>query len=285
MRVNVWRRGVAAAAAVVGAVACGGRQSTNAAPPPTLQDISLATITVSRGRDRTPDADAPGAVPRAVQQALFARHTAVLQCYESVIHQTADATGRLAMTATFSGDGAVQRVDSRPEDGASGINAMHGCVEDAVHAARMETPWPAGVRVRWTYAFANTPIDIRVSTPEAVGPRRGARRAAPASADGGVPATPTGVLTEGEVLEVVRGGGDRLSRCYATLLRGHANAAGNVTLNFNVGADGAVSEATTSDVADGLASMNDCLTGFAGTLQFRGTGTGANVHLPMTFAR
>jgi hypothetical protein len=257
--------------------------------------VSFEAATVHPSDTAAPEGESPpGAAPvaAAARRALDERHTAVAQCYATLLRTSAEAVGRIAVELLIAGDGHVERVNARTE-GEGGIGNARVCVETAVRAIHMTGVPANGVRIRRSYSFVNPPVELTVADPITVNPpRRGApaRSAAMAgSAAASSSSAPvegaTGPLTLGEITPVLTAHASDLSACYATALRSARGAAGSATLVVTVGGDGAVSAAQLQSDTPALASMNECAGTAARAWHFRASGTGATIHVPLAFAR
>lgn len=271
------------------AAACGGAPSLRTLPPsPQPEDISLETATVARGRIAPEGSNTQGDTSTAAKAraALDAVHAHLLACYESTLHQIPEALGRLHVDVAFGPNGAVQRVQARPDQGATGLGVMRGCVEDALRRARMTSAPPAGARVRRSYSFINPPVEITVQQGMVVTPRRPSSTVRP-SATGAQPGggAVAGPLTAAEVEATVQGAAPALSACFSSFLRANRNAQGDFGVDMHVAPDGTVIEATAgvSDVS--LEGISDCVLSAMRALRFRASGSPATVHYTLRFQR
>ncbi len=277
-------------------LACGAPQHHDPAPVAAgAEELSFEATTIHPGDTEAPEAPPSGSpLAQSARRALDGRHGAVAQCYATTLRTTPDAVGRIAAEITVTSDGHVERVSARTE-GEGGIGNARVCVEGALRGFEVTNVPAAGLRIRRSYSFVNPAVELSIAAPLAITPPRpappaGRRRAAaasppPSAAPSGPPEGATGPLTVAELTAALEGHTTELSTCYATALRTARTAAGTATLNLTVGGDGAVTAAELTSEAPAVAAMSECVGTAMRAIHLRASGTGATVHVPVTYAR
>ncbi|MEI8255216.1 MAG: hypothetical protein WCJ30_06030 [Deltaproteobacteria bacterium] len=275
--------------------ACGAPQHNEPAPVAAgAEELSFEATTIHPGDTEAPEAPPSGSpLAQSARRGLDGRHGAVAQCYATILRTTAEAVGRIAAEITVSSNGHVERVSARTE-GEGGIGTARVCVEAALRGFEVANVPPAGLRIRRSYSFVNPPIELSVAAPLAITPprrapaaRRGAAAAsaAPSAAPTGPAEGATGPLTVAELTPALEAHTGELAVCYATALRTARTAAGAATLNLTVGGDGVVTAAELTSEAPAVAAMSECVGTAMRAIHLRASGTGATVHVPVTYAR